>query len=40
MDGGDVENGTRLPMSTVDTTLNGGGYGLPLHRHQIQIVQA
>lgn len=35
-----AENGSRLPLSTVDTTTKGGGYGLPLHSHQIQIVEA
>lgn len=35
-----ADNAQRLPLSTVDTTLKGGGYGLPLHSHQIQIVQA
>ena len=34
-----AENGSRLPMNDIDKTPKGGGYGLPLHSHQIQIVE-
>ncbi len=34
-----AEDGSRLPMSDIDKTPKGGGYGLPLHSHQIQIVE-
>lgn len=34
-----AEDGSRLPMSEIDKTLKGGGYGLPLAPGQIQIVE-
>lgn len=34
-----AEDGSRLPISDIDKTLKGGGYGLPLGTDQIQIVE-
>lgn len=34
-----AEDGSRLPMSDIDKTPKGGGYGLPLHSHQIEILE-
>lgn len=34
-----AEDGSRLPVSDINKTLKGGGYGLPLHSQQIQIVE-
>lgn len=35
-----TEDSKRLADDDIDKTLKGGGYGLPLHSHQIQIVEA
>lgn len=34
-----TEDSKRLAYDDIDKTLKGGGYGLPLDRHQIQIVE-
>ncbi len=34
-----TEDGQHLADEDIDKTLKGGGYGLPLHSHQIQIVE-
>jgi hypothetical protein len=34
-----AEDGSRLPMSDIEKTPKGGGYGLPLKSQQIQIVE-
>ena len=34
-----TEDGRRLADEDIDKTLKGGGYGLPLRSHQIQIVE-
>lgn len=34
-----AEDGSRMPVSDINKTLKGGGYGLPLHSQQIQIVE-
>ena len=34
-----AEDGSHLPMSDIEKTPKGGGYGLPLHSHQIQIFE-
>ena len=35
-----TEDGKRLADEDIDKTLKGGGYGLPLHSHQIQILES
>ena len=34
-----TEDGTRLSDDEIEKTLKGGGYGLPLEKHQISIVE-
>ena len=34
-----AEDGSRLPMSDIEKTPKGGGYGLPLKSQQIQIFE-